>query len=107
MVINGVEFAEGALAEFCRRHGVARLSVFGSILRRSPQPAAFRPDSDVDVLVEFLPGRTPGMIGFGQMVLELEALVGGARKIDLRTPMDLSRYFRDQVRREAVLLHAA
>ena len=54
---------EQPIAEFCRRHGVRRLSVFGSILRDD-----FNPQSDVDVLVEFLPGRTPGMIGFGGMI---------------------------------------
>lgn len=60
MIINGVNFPDDTLAAFSDRHGVSRLLVFGSILRDD-----FRPDSDVDVLVEFLPGRTPGMFGFG------------------------------------------
>lgn len=100
MVINGVNFPEDDLADFCRRHGVSRLSVFGSILRDD-----FRSDSDVDVLVEFRPGRTPGMFGFGGMILELNAMIG--RTVDLRTPFDLSRHFRPFVLRGARLLHAA
>lgn len=100
MVIRGVEFPERKIAEFCARHGVSRLSLFGSILRED-----FRPDSDVDMLVEFLPGRTPGVIGFGGMILELSAIVG--RTVDLRTPFDLSRHFLPLVMKEARLLHAA
>src|SRR5437870_10446109 len=100
MVINGVDFHEGRLADFCRRHGVERLSVFGSILGDD-----FRPDSDVDVLVEFQPGRTPGMFGFGGMILELSEMVG--RTVDLRTPFDLSRHLRPFILRGARLLHAA
>jgi predicted nucleotidyltransferase len=100
MVINGVNFPEGAIAEFCHRHAVGRLSVFGSILHED-----FRPDSDVDVLVEFLPGRTPGMFVFGRMILELSAMIG--RTVDLRTPFDLSRHLRPFVLHEARLLHAA
>ncbi len=100
MLINGVNFPEAAIADFCRRHHVARLSVYGSILR-----ADFRPDSDIDMLVEFEPERTPGMIGFGGMILELGELLG--RRVDLRTPFDLSRHFRDRVRGAARLLHAA
>ena len=100
MVINGVNFPEDEIADFCRRHGVLKLSLFGSILRDD-----FREDSDVDMLVEFQPGRTPGMFGFGGMILELGALVG--RTVDLRTPFDLSRHIRPFVLREARLLHAA
>lgn len=100
MVLNGVTFPEDRLAEFCARHGVRRLSLFGSILRED-----FGPDSDVDMLVEFEPGRTPGMFGFGGMILELGEMIG--RRVDLRTPMDLSRHFRPYVLREARVLHAA
>lgn len=100
MILHGLSFPEPEIAEFCRRHGVARLSLFGSILRDD-----FRADSDVDVLVEFLPGRTPGMIGFGRMIIEFSAIIG--RQADLRTPMDLSPYFRPGVIRQARLLHAA
>lgn len=100
MILNGVDFPEDRLADFCRRHGVATLSLFGSILTDS-----FGPDSDVDVLVEFQTGRTPGLFGFGAMVQELQELTG--RRIDLRTPEDLSKYFRNRVMREARRLHAA
>ncbi len=100
MIINGVNIPEREITEFCARHGVSRLSVFGSILGED-----FSPESDVDMLVEFLPGRTPGMVGFGQMILELTALVG--RRVDLRTPFDLSPHFRSRVQRDARVLHAA
>ncbi len=100
MVFNGVQFPQEALADFCRRYGVKRLMLFGSILRDD-----FGPESDVDMLAEFEPGRTPGMIGFGGMILELSRLIG--RRVDLRTPFDLSRYFRAAVLKEAQTLHAA
>lgn len=100
MVLHGLSFPESDLADFCRHHGVRRLSLYGSILTDD-----FTPESDVDVLVEFETGRTPGMIGFGQMILELSAMVG--RRVDLRTPHDLSRYILPQVRSRARTLHAA
>lgn len=100
MLLHGLTFPEAPLADFCRRHGVARLSLFGSILTDE-----FRPDSDVDMLVEFEPGRTPGMIGFGGMILELSAMIG--RTVDLRTPFDLSRHFRPLVLKQSRTLHAA
>ena len=83
------------LAEFCRRHGIRKLSLFGSILRDD-----FRPESDIDVLVEFEPERIPGLIRLAGMELELSALLGG-RNVDMNTPKCLSRYFRDQVLAEA------
>ncbi len=100
MVINGVNFPEDVIAEFCRRNGIARLSLFGSILRDD-----FRPDSDVDVLVDFLPDRTPTLFSIAAMEAEVGGLIG--RKVDLRTPRELSRYFRDKVIAQARTLHAA
>ena len=100
MRLHDIDFPEGPIADFCRRHGVRRLSLFGSVLRDD-----FRDDSDIDILVEFLPGRTPGLLGFGTMILELRGIVG--REVDLRTPADLSQYFRSRVVHEARLLHAA
>ena len=88
---NQVSISREALAEFCREHGIRRLSVFGSALRED-----FGPESDVDVLVEFEPARTPGLLGVARMELELSELFAG-RKVDLRTPEDLSRYFRQEV----------
>ncbi len=90
-----------ALGELCRRRGIKRLSLFGSVLK-----GRARPDSDVDMLVEFEPGATPGLLGIVAIEGELSALIGG-RKVDLRTAADLSRYFRDQVVREAVVHYAA
>ena len=79
------------LAAFCQTHGIRRLAIFGSALRSD-----FGPASDVDVLVEFAPGHTPGLLGMAGMEIELSVLFGG-RKVDLRTPGDLSRYFRQEV----------
>lgn len=79
-----------ALAAFCRKHGVRKLALFGSVLRDD-----FRSDSDVDVLVEFEPGARAGYLKLAAMELELGEVIG--RKVDLRTPGELSRYFRDDV----------
>ena len=87
--------ARERLAAFCRRHGIRKLSLFGSILRDD-----FRPESDVDVLVEFEPGRVPGLIRLAGMELELSEFLGG-RKVEMDTPKCLSRYVRDQVLAEA------
>ena len=87
------------LAEFCRRWNIRRLSLFGSTLRRED-----RPDSDVDLLVEFHPGQRVGLIQMARIERELGELIG--RKVDLRTPADLSRYFRDDVLREAEVQYA-
>jgi len=88
------------IAGFCRKHRIRRLALFGSVLRQD-----FPPDSDVDVLVEFEPGSVPGLFGIARMERELSALLGG-RKVDLRTPEDLSRYFRQSVLAEAELQYA-
>lgn len=88
------------LAAFCRANGIRRLSVFGSALRDD-----FGPDSDIDLLVEFDIDRIPGLLRLAGMELELSELFGG-RKIDLRTPQDLSRYFRRQVIGEAEVQYA-
>ena len=76
------------VAAFCRRHHIRRLSLFGSVLRSD-----FRPDSDVDVLVEFEPGYVPGLAFFG-MEEELSQILD--RKVDLNTPNFLSPYFRNE-----------
>ena len=83
------------IAEFCREHHIRRLALFGSALRED-----FGPESDVDVLVEFEPGHVPGLIRLAGLELDLSEIFGG-RKVDLRTPEDLSRYFRDAVIAEA------
>ena len=88
------------LAEFCRRHHIRRLALFGSALRED-----FSEESDIDVLVEFEPGHTPGLQGMARLERELSHILGG-RKVDLRTPEDLSRYFRDEVLRKAEVQYA-
>lgn len=87
---HGIEVSKERIAEFCRRHHIRKLAFFGSVLRDD-----FRPDSDLDVLVEFEPGHTVGLLRMAGLELELSAILG--RKVDLRTPADLSRYFRDEV----------
>ncbi len=96
LIAPGIDADQQALDEFCRRNGIRRLAVFGSALRDD-----FGPDSDVDLLVEFEPDRTPGMMAIARMQAELEKLLGGRRTVDLRTYGDLSRYFRDDVRATA------
>ena len=90
-----------ALASLCRRYHIRRLSLFGSTLK-----GANRPDSDVDLLVEFEPGATPGLLTMAQIEIDLSPLLGG-RKADLRTAADLSRYFRDDIVRTAEVQFAA
>jgi predicted nucleotidyltransferase len=96
----GVSIEEDRLQAFCAEHGIRRLGLFGSALR-----GQLRPDSDIDLLVEFQPGRTPGLLGIAQLELDLAHLLG--RSIDLRTLHDLSRYFREEVAAEARTLYDA
>jgi uncharacterized protein len=84
-----------ALSEICRRHHIRRLSLFGSTLHGTA-----RPDSDLDLLVEFEQGKAPGLLGLAAIELELAGLFEN-RKVDLRTADDLSRYFRAKVTAEA------
>jgi uncharacterized protein len=78
------------IVEFCHRHPIAKLSLFGSVLRDD-----FGPESDVDMLVEFIPESRITYFDLAGMELELTEMVG--RKVDLRTPKELSRYFRQKV----------
>ena len=87
------------LGEFCRRNHIRRLAVFGSALRDD-----FRPDSDLDVLVEFEPGHVPGLAFFA-MQRELSAMLG--EKVDLNTAACLSPYFREEVLNKAETLYDA
>lgn len=90
-----------ALAGFCKRHQVRKLSLFGSVLRQD-----FRPDSDVDVLVEFEPEHVPGFLGLHEMEQELSAILGG-RTVDLVTERFLNRRIRDRVLADAEVQYAA
>jgi uncharacterized protein len=83
------------LASLCRRRQIRRLSLFGSALK-----ANARQDSDIDLLVEFSPEAKPTFLDLAEIEQELSALLAG-RRVDLRTAEDLSRYFRDEVHREA------
>ena len=87
------------IAEFCRRHHIRRLALFGSVLRED-----FGPESDVDVLVEFEAGHVPGL-AFFRMARELSGILG--RKVDLNTPGWLSTDFREEVARDAEVVYAA
>ena len=95
-----IEIDEELIAAFCRKHHIVRLSLFGSVLRTD-----FRDDSDVDFLVEFDPEHIPGLLTLAGMQNELSDMLG--READLRTPEDLSRYFRDEVVKNAVVQYAA
>jgi predicted nucleotidyltransferase len=95
----GSPAVQSALAELCRRYDVLRLAVFGSTLHNN-----HRPDSDLDLLVEFAPGRTPGF-RFFELQQALSDLLG--KRVDLNTPAFLSRYIRDQIVSEAEDLYLA
>ena len=90
-----------ALGRICRKHGIRKLSLFGSRLKGTA-----RPDSDVDLLVEFMPEARPTLLDMAEIESELSELLGGIR-VDLRTAQELSRYFRDAVVSEAQVQYAA
>lgn len=94
-----IRYDPEAVAEFCRRHHIRKLSFFGSVIRDD-----FTPTSDVDVLVEFEAGKTPGLAYFA-LADELAKIIG--RRVDLNTAEELSRYYRDEVLREAQTVYAA
>lgn len=96
---NQIQFPKQQIESFCRRNHIQKLALFGSILRSD-----FRLDSDVDILVEFEPGHTPGL-QFFSMQEKLSEILG--RKVDLHTPQFLSRYFRNRVMKEAEVRYAA
>ena len=99
MVYHGIDMPHDRIAEFCRRRHIRKLSLFGSILRDD-----FRPDSDIDVLVEFEPGARTGFAFFA-MQDELSTILG--RNVDLNTVGFLSKYFCDKVLQEAQVLYDA
>ena len=94
-----IEISKDQIAEFCRRHHIRRLSVFGSALHGN-----LRPDSDIDVLVEFEAEHIPGLFSMARMERELSFMLG--RQVDLRTAEDLSPYFRQDVIEEAKVQYA-
>jgi hypothetical protein len=92
---------ETTLTQLCERHHIRRLALFGSQLKGTS-----RPDSDIDLLVEFLPEARTTLLDMAQIEIELSEALGGC-KVDLRTPQDLSRYFRDEVVRTAEVQYVA
>ena len=97
MAITRIEIPHDRIAEFCRRNHIRKLSLFGSVVRED-----FKPDSDVDVLVEFEPGYTPGL-RFFTLQAELSQILG--RAVDLNTRQWLSPYFREDVENEQVAIY--
>ena len=90
---------EEKVRDFCLRNHISSLALFGSVLRED-----FSPNSDIDILVDFEAEHTPGFLGLAAMEEKLSGILGG-RKIDLRTPADLSRHFRNQVTKEARVIY--
>lgn len=89
-----IELPKGKIAEFCKRNHIRKLLLFGSVLHGD-----FRQDSDIDLLVEFDPAHIPGFFKLAHMERELSEII--ERKVDLRTPQELSKYFRAEVISEA------
>ncbi len=96
---SDLEIFKDKIAEFCKKNHIRKLSLFGSALRDD-----FKPDSDVDMLVEFIPEYVPGFITLAGMEIELGKIMD--RKVDLRTAQDLSPYFRQEVVESAVIQYA-
>jgi len=100
MVAHNVKLSKEKIADFCRRHHIRRLAFFGSVLRDD-----FRPESDVDVLVEFEPQHVPGFIALYTIEAELSAVLGG-HKVDLVTAGFLNHRIRQRVLAEAEVAYA-
>ncbi len=100
MEFQRIDLPKEKIGEFCREWKITEFALFGSVLRDD-----FRPDSDIDVLVEFEDGHVPGLLGIARMERELSEILGG-RKVDLRTLENLSRYFRQEVLAKAEVQYA-
>jgi hypothetical protein len=100
MMAPPIAIPKADIADLCRRNGIRRLALFGSVLTDQ-----FSESSDIDILVQFRPEERVGFFRLADLEGQLSGLLGG-RKIDLRTPMDLSRHFRDEVLRDALVLYA-
>ena len=95
-----LSYDKEALARLCRNYRIRRLALFGSVLKGTD-----RPDSDVDLLVEFEPDAVPGLLGLAEIEGRLSDLLG--RPVDLRTPNELSPHFRQAVERMAEVQFAS
>ena len=100
MAVAQIQIPASEVGDLCRRNGIRKLALFGSVLTER-----FTDSSDVDMLVEFRPQERVGFFRLADIEEELSRLLGG-RKVDLRTPLDLSRYFRDEVVRDALVVYA-
>ena len=100
MTVAHIEVPEAQIAELCRRNGIRKLALFGSVVT-----GRFTDSSDIDMIVDFRPQERVGFFRLADIEEALGRLFGG-RKVDLRTPMDLSRYFRDQVMRDVLIIYA-
>ncbi|SRR5258706_12544402 len=99
-MVTQIPVPQAAIADFCRSNGIRKLAFFGSVLSER-----FSDSSDVDVLVEFKPGERVGFFRLAEMEEQLGQLLGG-RKVDLRTPNDLSVYFRAEVLHNSLVAYA-
>jgi hypothetical protein len=99
-IAAGIELPEGEVAEICRRYQVKELAVFGSAAR-----GEMRPDSDIDLLVDFLPEARPGLLGLSAMMREFSALLD--RHVDLAVKPALKPLIRPEVLSEAQVIYAA
>jgi uncharacterized protein len=99
MTVAQIEIPEAGIADLCRHNGIRKLALFGSVLT-----SHFSDSSDVDILIEFRPHERVGFFKLADIESELSRLLCG-RKVDVRTPMDLSRYFRNEVVRDALVLY--
>ena len=100
MTVAHIEIPENEIAQLCQRNGICKLAFFGSVLTNR-----FSESSDIDVLIEFRRNEHVGFFRLADIENDLSRMFGG-RKVDVRTPMDLSRHFRDQVVRDAVAVYA-
>ena len=100
MTVAQIQIPETQIVDLCQRNGIRKLALFGSV-----HTSRFSDSSDVDILIEFRPQERVGFFRLADVEAELSQLVGG-RKVDVRTPMDLSRYFRDEVVQSALVLYA-
>jgi len=98
---HGITFDRKALEKFCLENGIKKLSLFGSVLKDN-----FGPDSDIDMLVEFMPGETVGFMRLIGIEIDLTELFGG-RKVDLRTPGEINDYFKERVIKESEILYVS
>jgi len=95
-----IEIPKDKVADFCKRNHIRKLSLFGSVLRSD-----FRPDSDIDVLVEFEAGHVPGFIGLGRMQEELSRLLAN-RTVDLVTIKFVNHRIRQRVLASSEVMYA-